>query len=679
MRLRLAILAVGFALVLGGVARGERTLLADDYLDRLRGMWLGQVLGNYAGRSTEGIYCNPGGDPAGAIDWVAFIHTDPWGGDDDTNLEFLDLRVLSDHPEPTHADTHAAWTAHLPSGSFYIANKQARWLMDDGLVPPATGSIHSNMHWYAIDSQITTESLGAAAPGLRQRAADLAGLFGSVTNDGFALHAAQYYAAMYAAAPFETDLETLVAKGLEAVPNTSRTRAVIEDVVVWYETDRDDGDGTLDWRAAHELLYDSYVGADALGRYRGWIESTVNVGLTTLALLYGEGDFKQTVEIGVRGGFDCDCNPATAGGLIGLMDGFSGLPEDLRSAATDNYHVETLVGLTTDTLITAVAADWQQAAEAQILLAGGSIMGEGAERTYHLPDDDPVTPPVEKPDPSGPRGLVGDVLGAGGDVQTSASIDRQVDTNDNYNLDQIIDGITDQSYNGQRAYGTYDGNNAQPAGGDWYALEFDRDCTFTQVVFYEGHLYWNGINSNPKVTEPLGGYFLDLTVEVGNDDVWVEAANLTLSEPLDTFAYYQAIELEFDPALGDAVRIRGTAGGTAEYTTIVELEAYGLAAVVRAGDADVDGDVDAVDLATLGLGWAPSADDRRWYDGDFDGDGDVDAVDLAAVGLGWEPAGYAAVPAPAPDPGALALAAAGAAVGLARRFTSRTGAKKEAG
>ena len=120
---------------------------------------------------------------------------------------------------------------------------------------------------------------------MRQRAAALAGRFGSVSNSGYSLHAAQFYAAMYSAAAFETDVETLVANGLDVVPTTSRTHDVIQDVIDWYEADA--GDGVLDWRGTQELLFDHYGANSALSnyRYRYWIESTANVGATTLALL----------------------------------------------------------------------------------------------------------------------------------------------------------------------------------------------------------------------------------------------------------------------------------------------------------------------------------------------------------------------------------------------------------
>ena len=62
---------------------------------------------------------------------------------------------------------------------------------------------------------------------------------------------------------------------------------------------------------------------------------------------------------------------------------------------------------------------------------------------------------------------------------------------------------------------------------------------------------------------------------MGNDGAFVPVSNLTLSEPLDPYTFFQQITLAFDPVIGDAVRIRGDAGGSNQFTSIVELEAYG--------------------------------------------------------------------------------------------------------
>jgi len=87
------------------------------------------------------------------------------------------------------------------------------------------------------------------------------------------------------------------------------------------------------------------------------------------------------------------------------------------------------------------------------------------------------------------------------------------------------------------------------------------------------------------------------------------------------------IELTFDPIVGEAVRIRGEAGGTQEFTSIVELEAYGGLGVP--GDADEDGDVDRRDFLLLRehFGGEPAG----WPDGDFNFDGKLDFRDYLAL------------------------------------------------
>jgi len=89
------------------------------------------------------------------------------------------------------------------------------------------------------------------------------------------------------------------------------------------------------------------------------------------------------------------------------------------------------------------------------------------------------------------------------------------------------------------------------------------------------------------------------------------------------------------------------------------------------GDTDGDGDINATDLATLGLNWDPTGvNDNTSYDGNFDfpGDSDVDATDLATLGLNWNPVGAGAGATPTPEPATLGvLALGGLAVLVIRR------------
>jgi len=290
-------------------------------------MWLGQLIGNCAGRSTEGDYSGSISNPNSVVPWII---KQEWDADDDTDIEYIAMHILEAHGFDCNSQELAnQWLAHiLSSGSgVYIGNRQAWYLMQDGFQPPETGSRTYNEHWYSIDSQITTEVLGAVSPGLGQVALDTAGKFARISNDGFPVHAAQLYAVMYAKAFFEPNVVTLVTESLEAIPVTSRTYEVASDVLDWYLEDANDG--ALDWRATRQKLYNYYQGTSAKGRYYNWLESTINSGATVLAILYGGGDFNDTVQIGVLAGWDSDCNPATAGGLIGTINGYSGLPSDL--------------------------------------------------------------------------------------------------------------------------------------------------------------------------------------------------------------------------------------------------------------------------------------------------------------------------------------------------------------
>ncbi len=543
-------------------------------------MWLGQLLGNAAGRETEGDYNGSSPNPAESVSWQLKL---VWDADDDTDIEYVALHTLHAYGfDCNDCQIAGQWLRHITADGIYVANKQAWYLMLDDLIPPETGSRAFNEHWYSIDSQICTEILGAVSPGLPQVAIDLAGKFGRITNDGFAVHAAQFYAAMYAQAFFESDVVELVSRGLKAIPTSSRTAAVVRDVLGWYLEDANDG--VLDWRAARQRLYDAYQGDSSLGRYYNWVESTINAGATVLALLYGQGDFKQTVQIGVLAGWDCDCNPATAGGLLGIIHGFTGLPDDLTDPTLcGNAYLnvqrpglpDPTAGVPQSDTITTIAIYMLVMARENILRNGGFCVCDGLTTVYEIPESISVVPESENPDPNGPAGLVAKALAAGVAVTPGASVQRCDSAKDRNNLYSIMDGVTDNSHNGRRPYYTYVPNASEPSEVDWYELSFSRPVRFEGVTFHEGDIVWGKLNTYYKDDEPLGGYFEDLTVQIRLDGQYAEPLDLEMSPQLDRFRMYQAIAFRFTPTVGDAIRIIGTPGGSKRFTTIMELEVEG--------------------------------------------------------------------------------------------------------
>ena len=590
-----AFFGILLAAALSGSSQADQILSATELFDKLRGMWVGQLIGNAAGRATEGTYSGAAPDPRDSVPWQI---KQIWDADDDTDVEYVALHTLETCGFDCNSyEIAGQWLDHVGPGSIYIANKQAWYLMLDGRLPPETGSRSCNEHWYSIDAQICTEFLGAVSPGLPQTAMDLAGRFGGITNAGFAVHAAQFYAGMYARAFFEPNVVDLVRTGLEDLPRSSRTFEVISDVLDWYLEDT--SDGPLDWRATRRRLYDRYQGAESLGRYHNWVESAINTGATVLALLYGQGDFKQTVQIAVLAGWDCDCNPATAGGLLGIIDGFTGLPEDLTDPALcgNLYQNVARPGLPDPAAelpqheaITTIALRMLALAEKNILRNGGDITHTGVSRLYHIPEPNPAPFNPDINDPIGPAGLVGQALAAGIAVTPDASVASRNDNHDRYNLDSIMDGITDNSYNGRRPYHTYLSDPTARPEKDWYALLFDAPVRVDALTFYEGDILWGKINTYYRHDAARGGWFEDLTVQVLRRGQWIEPADVRISPDLDRFRMYQQITLSFAPTVGQGVRIIGTPGGTDRFTTILELEAQGRlyhgprVAGVRIGD-----------------------------------------------------------------------------------------------
>ncbi len=564
----------------GVPASAERTITGDELLDRLHGMWLGQLIGNMAGRATEGRYSSSEPDPNEAVPWQI---RQVWDADDDSDIEYVALHILQTCGFDCNShEITEQWLDHVTDAGIYIANKQAWRLMLEGHLPPQTGSRTFNEHWYSIDARIGTEAVGAVSPGLPQTAAELADRFGRITNDGFAVHAAEFCTALYAEGFFEPNVVELVRKGLKVIPADSRTTQVISDVLDWYTQDR--SDGSLDWRATRRRLYERYQRAQSFGRYYNWTESTINLGATVLALLYGGGDFKQTVQIAVLAGWDNDCNPATAGGLLGIIHGFSGLPADLTdpNICGDTYANISRPGLPDpnamlpqSTTIADIVLTMRALAEENILRAGGSVVSEGTTSICTIPECNlaPVEP--NRADPNGPAGLAGEAIAAGIAVTPHASIERSDPNRDRYNLRSIMDGVTDNSVNGHRPYYTYVAGPMNRPEKDWYELAFSRPVRLTGATFHEGDLLWNKINEFYADDGSLGGFFEDLTVQVLRNGVYVEPAFVRMSPELDRFQMYQAITCTFEPMVGEAVRIIGTPGGSKRFTTILELVAHG--------------------------------------------------------------------------------------------------------
>ena len=76
---------------------------------------------------------------------------------------------------------------------------------------------------------------------------------------------------------------------------------------------------TDDWETALDQLHEEF------GHYH-WVHTINNAALVTAALIFGNGDYEQSICNVVMGGWDTDSNGATVGSIVGTMLGAENLP-----------------------------------------------------------------------------------------------------------------------------------------------------------------------------------------------------------------------------------------------------------------------------------------------------------------------------------------------------------------
>ena len=311
------ILAVLFCAGTGSAA--ERTISAAEFRDRMAGAWLGQSVGVAYGWPTE-FKCNGTLIPADRMPvWKPEQVNETFSQDDlYVEMTFIDTLLK----RGLDVTTRAAGVDFANSAyRLWCANSNARNNLRNGIAAPA--SSHPKFHPTTddIDYQIEADFSGILAPGLPQAAVDLGETFGRIMNYGDGLYAGQFVGALYAEAYFETDRVKLVEKALEAIPSESKYAGMVRDMLAWHKSN------PACWQTAWTNAVEKYFRTkENLGRVsNAQINVKVNGAMVLLGLLYGDGDMDRTMFISTAGGFDSDCNPSSACGVLGTMIGFKKL------------------------------------------------------------------------------------------------------------------------------------------------------------------------------------------------------------------------------------------------------------------------------------------------------------------------------------------------------------------
>jgi len=172
----------------------SRRIAIDDYVDKMKAGWVGQMVGVGWGGPTEFRYRSEIIPEDKMPQWHPEMVNQ--FNQDDLYVEMTFVRSLELYGfDVTHKQ---AGIDFANSGyKLWHANRYGRENLRNGIAPPDSGHPKFNKHADDIDYQIEADFAGLIAPGLPNVAIDLGEKFGRLMNYGDGLYGGQFVAGMY--------------------------------------------------------------------------------------------------------------------------------------------------------------------------------------------------------------------------------------------------------------------------------------------------------------------------------------------------------------------------------------------------------------------------------------------------------------------------------------------------
>ncbi len=182
-------------------------------LDKVKGGWVGQVVGCTYGGPTEFSWNGTWIQQSVPLRWdgemMLEYYTDNPGLYDDIYMDLAFLAVLADKGLDAPVEELAKKYANA-GFTLWHANQAGRWNILNGIMPPESGHWKNNPHADDIDFQIESDFIGLINPGMPATALDYALKVGHIMNYGDGVYGGVFVAAMYSHAFVETDIVTVV-------------------------------------------------------------------------------------------------------------------------------------------------------------------------------------------------------------------------------------------------------------------------------------------------------------------------------------------------------------------------------------------------------------------------------------------------------------------------------------
>lgn len=309
----------------------------EKYLERLKGAFLGRMAGCTLGAPVEfwsveamkawaeyiadvfpptGYWSsikNPN-DKRYGISTFAEYTRDQINGvpvDDDVTYTLLGLLIAEDYGlDFSIADVGKAWLKYLPYAC--TAEDIALKNLKAGISAEKAGEIN-NPYCQWIGADIRSDPWGYMAPGLPEKAAELAYRDAYISHRRNGIYGEMYFSAVIAAA-FEVDNTLDALKiGLSEIPSN----CLLSADICWALEAGKEIHNYAEARKAVEERFGDMSG----------VHTNLNACLTVFGLMIGGDDFTKVIGETTAMGYDNDCTAATAGSIAGAILGIAGIPE----------------------------------------------------------------------------------------------------------------------------------------------------------------------------------------------------------------------------------------------------------------------------------------------------------------------------------------------------------------
>jgi hypothetical protein len=319
----------------GEPAVGYVTISQERLYDKIKGGWAGQTIGVTYGGPVEFRFCGTFIQDYQRLDWsdTSLRHAMVYqpGLYDDIYMDLTFVDVLDRAGLDAPVDSFAQAFAHA-GYDLWHANQAARYNILHGIEPPLSGHWLHSPHADDIDYQIESDFAGLMHPGMPNSASLMSDKVGHIMNYGDGWYGGVYIGAMYSLAFVSDDISYIVKEALKTIPAQSEFYRCMSDVIRWH------AQWPEDWKETWLRLQEKWsqdIGCPD-GVFAAFdIDAKINAAYVLMGLLYGNKDFTKTLEIAARCGQDADCNPSSAGGILGAVLGYGGIPERWKKGLKD--------------------------------------------------------------------------------------------------------------------------------------------------------------------------------------------------------------------------------------------------------------------------------------------------------------------------------------------------------